>query len=135
VSEVTRFSLGTLSEVHRSPSVTLTLRSTTASGFVVTGEDPDETPLDCRYQGIDWRLQENWGCNQNVNPTGEDAFDGLTLSPYEVLFVKGKEALLHSSNSITLDAVKIASWLDWEVRHFIAHAALYYLPLHGYQAV
>eukprot|EP00884_Botryococcus_braunii_P023615 jgi/Botrbrau1/9938/Bobra.0012s0035.1 len=67
-----------------------------------------------RYQGVDWRLRENWGCNQGINPTGQDAFDGVTLSPYEVLFVKAKESLVLSAQTITIEAVKLESWLDWE---------------------
>jgi hypothetical protein len=60
-------------------------------------------------------MKENWGCNLGINPTGQDAFDGVTLSPYEVLFVKAKESLVLSAQTITIEAVKLESWLDWEV--------------------
>ena len=44
--------------------------------------------LNYRYQGVDWRKQSNWACNQRLNPTGDFYFDGVTLSPYELVFVK-----------------------------------------------
>ena len=45
-------------------------------------------PWQCRYQAVDWRKQGNWACNQRLNPTGDFYFDGVTLSPYELMFVK-----------------------------------------------
>ena len=43
-----------------------------------------------RYQGVDWRDKSNWHCNQRVNPYGEYYNDGVSLNPYEVMFVKVK---------------------------------------------
>ncbi|KAK9859802.1 hypothetical protein WJX84_008350 [Apatococcus fuscideae] len=43
-----------------------------------------------RYQGVDWQDKVNWGCNRGVNPTGENHYDGMSLDPLEVLFVKMK---------------------------------------------
>ena len=49
----------------------------------------------CRYQGVDWRKQSNWACNQRLNPTGNFYFDGVTLSVYELVFVKVSSSIWH----------------------------------------
>ena len=41
-----------------------------------------------RYQGIDWRDKENWACNERFSPYAEHHYDGLSLDPLEVVFVK-----------------------------------------------
>ena len=41
-----------------------------------------------RYQGIDWRQKENWNCNERFSPYAEHHYDGLSLDPLEVVFVK-----------------------------------------------
>ena len=43
-----------------------------------------------RYQGVDWRHESSWHCNQRLNPYGERYNDGVSLNPYEVMFVKVK---------------------------------------------
>ena len=60
---------------------------------------------------MDWRKKENWGCNQHLNPTGDHAWDGETLSPYELLFVKVKEHLLNSMGTQAKTAVKYQEWM------------------------
>lgn len=66
----------------------------------------------CRYQGVDWRKKGNWACNQRLNPTGEHYFDGITLSAYELMFVKVKDTLLHSSGTQAKTAVRLQEWMD-----------------------
>ena len=39
---------------------------------------------------MDWRDKSNWHCNQRLNPYGELSNDGVSLNPYEVMFVKVK---------------------------------------------
>ena len=65
-----------------------------------------------RYQGVDWRDEASWNCNQKLNPTGELYFDGTTLTPYEVVFVKYKAILTQSHDSITLDALRLGTWMS-----------------------
>lgn len=72
--------------------------------------------LDCRYQGINWRDKTNWGCNQRMNPTGERWMDGITISPHELMFVKVKDHLLLSTNSLAIAARKYSDWMDGMVR-------------------
>ena len=51
-----------------------------------------------RYQGIDWREKENWNCNERFSPYAEHHYDGLSLDPLEVVFVKvrsGPQGLHH----------------------------------------
>ena len=51
-----------------------------------------------------------------MNPTGEKWMDGVTLSPDELMFVKVKDSLVHSTSSLALDAVKYSDWMDGLVR-------------------
>lgn len=84
----------------------------------------------CRFQGVDWRKKENWDCNQRMNPTGEKWMDGVTLSPHELMFVKVKDDLVHSTNSLALDAVKYSDWMDGLVKHSQYHC----IPLSSFLA-
>lgn len=47
-----------------------------------------------------------------MNPTGEKWMDGHTLSQYEIMFVKVKDHLKFSTNSLTLNAIKTSDWMD-----------------------
>ncbi|GAQ79139.1 hypothetical protein KFL_000250160 [Klebsormidium nitens] len=40
-------------------------------------------PLD-----TDWRDSKHWGCNNNVHPSRHGTYDGITMHPFEVVFVK-----------------------------------------------
>ncbi|KAK9808733.1 hypothetical protein WJX72_002733 [[Myrmecia] bisecta] len=64
-----------------------------------------------RYQGVDWTDKNNWDCNSRVNPYGENYYDGITLSPYEVLFVKVKGVLLQNDWSYARFAKKYDEWI------------------------
>ena len=37
---------------------------------------------------MNWRDKTNWHCNQRLNPYGEFYNDGISVNPYEVMFVK-----------------------------------------------
>ncbi|GMH41535.1 hypothetical protein BSKO_09445 [Bryopsis sp. KO-2023] len=42
-----------------------------------------------RYpKDIDWRDPKNWNCNDNVHPSRHGTYDGISMHPYETLFVK-----------------------------------------------
>lgn len=73
----------------------------------------------CRFQGVNWRDKANWGCNQRMNPTGEKWMDGITISPHELMFVKVKDHLLLSTNSLAIAARKYSDWMDGLVRKSI----------------
>lgn len=50
--------------------------------------------IDClmkKYQNVDFRVEENRRCNNITNPTYANV-DGLSLDPFEVVFVKIKES-------------------------------------------
>lgn len=65
---------------------------------------------------MNWKDKANWGCNQRMNPTGEKWMDGITLSPHELMFVKVKDYLLLSTNSLAKTAAKYSDWMDGLVR-------------------
>lgn len=64
-----------------------------------------------RYQGVDWRDKANWGCNGKSNPYGEHYLDGVSLNPFEVLFVKVKERVLQNEWSFAVQAKKYTEWM------------------------
>ena len=39
-------------------------------------------------RGVDWRERSNWGCNDNVHPSRHGTYDGLTMHPFETVFIK-----------------------------------------------
>ncbi|KAI7836092.1 hypothetical protein COHA_010020 [Chlorella ohadii] len=65
-----------------------------------------------RYQGVDWLDQANWHCNKRANPYGEHYLDGISLNPFEVLFVKVKERVLQNDWSFAVQAVKYTHWME-----------------------
>jgi hypothetical protein len=44
--------------------------------------------LQTKYQGMDFSRKENKNCNRGQNPYFDRGVDGLTLDPYETVFVK-----------------------------------------------
>jgi hypothetical protein len=44
--------------------------------------------LQTKYQELDFSRKENRKCNREINPYFDKSVDGLTLDPYEVVFVK-----------------------------------------------
>lgn len=63
-----------------------------------------------RYQGVDWRDKANWGCNAGINPYAEYMYDGVNISPFEVMFVKVKEFLLEANWTTATSAKKYTTW-------------------------
>ncbi|KAG2498860.1 hypothetical protein HYH03_003052 [Edaphochlamys debaryana] len=71
--------------------------------------------LDClmtKYQGVDWRNKSNWGCNQRYSPQSDLTYDGISLDPYEVLFIKVKQVLLERNVTSALTAAKLSTWQE-----------------------
>ncbi|KAK9848558.1 hypothetical protein WJX84_002458 [Apatococcus fuscideae] len=67
--------------------------------------------LMARYQGVDWSDEHNWGCNSRVNPQGEGYYDGISLDPLEVMFVKFKRVLVQNKWANVIQAGKYHEWL------------------------
>lgn len=63
-----------------------------------------------RYQGVDWRDKATWGCNAGINPYAEYMYDGVNISPFEVMFVKVKEFLLEANWTTATSAKKYTTW-------------------------
>ena len=51
-----------------------------------------------------------------MNPYGESYYDGISLTPFEVMFVKVKGVLLHNDWSYARIAVKYNEWYSERVR-------------------
>lgn len=64
-----------------------------------------------RYQGVDWLNHDNWACNKQHNPYGEYYYDGISLNPFEVLFVKMKEKALRNEWPFSIQAAKYTKWM------------------------
>jgi hypothetical protein len=63
-----------------------------------------------RYQGVDWRDKRNWRCNAGYSPYAEHHYDGLSVEPLEVVFVKVKSYLLNLQWTGPQKAVKFDEW-------------------------
>ena len=48
------------------------------------------TVLHCHRYALDtdWRDQNNWNCNDNVHPSRHGTYGGISMHPYETMFVK-----------------------------------------------
>ena len=68
-----------------------------------------------RYQGVNWRGEVNWECNNALSPIGKRTFDGLTLSAFEAIFPKLKGSLLESGLPSHFEALKMSQWLTTPV--------------------
>ena len=66
-----------------------------------------------------------------INPTGEMYFDGTTLGPYDVLFVKLKRLMLEGRTAGTTNAVRYGNWMSASVRLWLClwHVSVYVTPV------
>jgi hypothetical protein len=46
-----------------------------------------------KYQGVDFRYNRSTKCVDKINPTFNKGANGITLDPYEVVFVKMKDVV------------------------------------------
>lgn len=75
--------------------------------------------LDCllaRYQGIDWAAAASWQCNQRVPPDYEWHYDGISITPYETIFVPMSEASVEAGWSFVAAAQRYETWADGGLR-------------------
>lgn len=68
-----------------------------------------------RYQGVDWRNQDNWECNHALSPIGKRTFDGVTVSALEAVFPKLKGSLLESGLHSHFEALRMSEWISNKV--------------------
>ena len=72
------------------------------------------------------RTHSPFFCPRRVNPYGEHYYDGISLNPFEVLFVKTKGVLLGNDWSYSTLATKYDQWMAAQVCSLqqTAHSAL-----------
>ena len=57
-------------------------------GGVLSGGYNEATRFSPNAPGIDWRDRRHWQCNNNVHPSRAGTYDGVSMHPFETLFVK-----------------------------------------------
>ena len=56
---------------------------------VLLGAGHNIATLMARYRpGVDWRDQRHWDCNDNVHPSRHGTYDGISMHPFETVFLK-----------------------------------------------
>eukprot|EP00890_Picochlorum_soloecismus_P001815 jgi/Picsp_1/2634/NSC_00864-R1_hypothetical protein VOLCADRAFT_105929 [Volvox carteri f. nagariensis] len=69
-----------------------------------------------RYQGVDWRSSSSWQCNQRVPPDFESHYDGISINPYEIIFVPVKSSTSANRWSFIQQIDRYENWLDAHLR-------------------
>jgi len=82
------------------------------SSAAVLGAGYNIDSLMLRYQGVNWRDTSHWQCNGGLNPYAEWMYDGINLSPFEVIFVKVKDYLLQANWTAATAASKYSHWVS-----------------------
>ena len=70
--------------------------------------------IDClmvRYQGVDWQDERNWGCNGRQAPQGQFSYDGVTLDPYETVFVPHSPLMVQQQHPAAVSTAKYDLWM------------------------
>eukprot|EP00892_Ulva_mutabilis_P000758 jgi/Ulvmu1/10683/UM067_0008.1 len=65
-----------------------------------------------RYDGVDWRDRQFWGCNGDANPFNYALEDPVGLAPMELMFVKVKGMMREVGCPSVRTAVAYAEWYD-----------------------
>lgn len=67
-----------------------------------------------RYaRGIDWSDRRHWSCNDNVHPSRAGLYDGISMHPYETVFVKSS---WHVAEPYT------KRYSQWQLQHLLGKA-------------
>ena len=82
------------------------------SSAAVLGAGYNIDSLMLRYQGVNWRDTSHWQCNGGLNPYAEWMYDGINLSPFEVIFVKVKDYLLQANWTAATAASRYSHWVS-----------------------
>lgn len=64
-----------------------------------------------RYQGIDWWSKKSWTCNGRMRPDGEMYYDGVSITPYETVFVPVSLGYAQNAWSFVKTAAKYEEWM------------------------
>lgn len=64
-----------------------------------------------RFQGIDWQDGANWHCNGGVRPDVDLSYDGVSVSPFEAVFVPFDAAKLELRWTHVASAERHSRWL------------------------
>ncbi|KFM23219.1 hypothetical protein F751_3410 [Auxenochlorella protothecoides] len=73
------YTFDTLMSKYRKARATLGLLCEWKEGFL---------PARDGHGCVDWRDRANWNCNNNVHPSRHGTYDGLSMHPFETVFVK-----------------------------------------------
>ena len=71
--------------------------------------------LDClltRYQNVDWTSPANWQCNKRVRPDIDLHYDGISMTPYETLFIPISSKITLQRSFSAKIAHKYEEWMD-----------------------
>lgn len=68
-----------------------------------------------KYQGVDWRDASKWACNARIDPHYEGRYDGISLDPLEVMFVRVDHHDLVVSAPQAVAALKYEQWSEANV--------------------
>eukprot|EP00879_Flechtneria_rotunda_P032081 GHRR01035233.1.p2 GENE.GHRR01035233.1~~GHRR01035233.1.p2 ORF type:complete len:115 (+),score=29.15 GHRR01035233.1:592-936(+) len=67
-----------------------------------------------RYaRGIDWSDPRHWSCNDNVHPSRAGLYDGISMHPYETVFIKSS---WHVADPYT------KRYSQWQLQHLLGKA-------------
>lgn len=69
-----------------------------------------------RYQGVDWGLPSSWQCNRRVRPDFEYHYDGISITPYETIFIPMSSASIYTRWSFVDAAERYERWMDRQLR-------------------
>jgi hypothetical protein len=88
----------TVFKCHESKDATITTAEVGASQIILkSGFGIDS--LMTKYQGVDFRFNGTKKCTAGLNPTFNGAADGITLDPFEVVFVKMKNDMAQGKDN------------------------------------
>lgn len=65
-----------------------------------------------RYRGVDWQNQSNWGCNARHDPLMEWRYDGISVNPFEIMFVPMDLVVVENGYTYAKQAAVYDAWLS-----------------------
>lgn len=89
--------------------------------------------MQARYEGVEWRAEASWGCNQKQSPLHLAAVDDVGLHPMELMFVRVEHWGVQLQYPSMRSAVQYSSWMvralsAAPVRCLIHHCACFGNP-------
>lgn len=65
-----------------------------------------------KYHGVDFRDASKWGCNGRIDAHWEGHYDGISLDPLEVMFVRLDHVDVVTGLSYVAQALKYDEWME-----------------------